>query len=486
MEGVNIGVPIQKSMYIWARTLCMDKIKFGTDGWRAIIAKDFTTNNVNRVSTAVSQWLLDSDLPKKVVIGHDCRFGGRLFLEEAARVFLAHGLTVYYADGPVTTPMVSMGTRHFEAGIGIVLTASHNPPSYNGYKLKAHFGGPLLPKDIEAIEARISGSTPLDQQPFAGDQLTCVDLVDLYVQAVVKTFDVEAIRQSPFRWGFDAMYGSGFRAMDLLFPEIDSLHCEWNPNFGHIAPEPILRNLQEFSDYIQTGKSIDCGLAVDGDADRIGLFDEDGKFVDSHHIILLLIHYMVHYKKMSGKVITAFSVTEKVKTLCKHYGLEQITTQIGFKNISGYFVTDDVLLGGEESGGIAVKGHIPERDGIWMGMILWEFMAKSGKSLKALIQEVYAITGSFSYDRLDLHLTEEKKQRAMDIMASRPAIIGGKEVRGVETIDGIKYLFDQDAWLLVRASGTEPVVRIYAETPTAEETRLFLDKVKIDLGLGEG
>jgi phosphomannomutase len=208
--------------------------------------------------------------------------------------------------------------------------------------------------------------------------------------------------------------------------------------------------------------------------------------VDSHHIILLLIHYMVHYKKMSGKAITAFSVTEKVKTLCKHYGLEQITTQIGFKNISGYFVTDDVLLGGEESGGIAVKGHIPERDGIWMGMILWEFMAKSGKSLKALIQEVYAITGSFSYDRLDMHLTEEKKQRAMDIMASRPAIMGGKEVRGVETIDGIKYLFDQDAWLLVRASGTEPVVRIYAETPTAEETRLFLDKVKIDLGLGEG
>lgn len=460
----------------------MDKIKFGTDGWRAIIAKDFTTLNVNRVSTAVAHWLLNGDLPKKVVIGHDYRFGGRLFLEEATRVFLAHGLEVHYAEGPVTTPMVSMGARELGAGIGIVLTASHNPPAYNGYKLKAHFGGPLLPEHIQEIEDIIDQPTDISGQAFGGDKLFIADLLSLYVNRVRETFDIHAIKNCKFRFGFDAMYGSGFRAMQQLFPEIESLHCEWNPNFGFVSPEPIPRNLTEFSEYIKTKRSIDCGLAVDGDADRIGLFDDDGNFVDSHHIILLLIHYLVHYKKMSGKVITAFSVTEKVKKLCAHYGLDQTTTPIGFKNISGYFVKDDVLLGGEESGGIAVKGHIPERDGIWMGLIIWEYMAKSGKTLKELVQEVYDITGPFSYNRLDLHLTEDKKQKAMEIMASGLAEIGGRTVQSIETIDGIKYIFE-DGWLLVRASGTEPVVRIYAETPSAEETNAFLERVTERLGL---
>lgn len=267
--------------------------------------------------------------------------------------------------------------------------------------------------------------------------------------------------------------------MNELFPEIELLHCIENPGFEGIAPEPILRNLQEFSEFIRVSEAVDCGLATDGDADRIGLFDEQGNFVDSHHIILLLIHYLVKYKGMTGKVITAFSVSEKVKKLCAHYGLEQHTTQIGFKHITGYMLNSDVLLGGEESGGIAVKGHIPERDGIWIGLIIWEYMAKSGKSLRELIGEVYEITGPFAYDRLDLHLTEEQKQRIVSACKSGAfQRFGTYEVRRTETTDGHKFHFDNEAWLLVRASGTEPVLRIYAETPTTEETQRFLQTVK--------
>ncbi len=459
-------------------------IKFGTDGWRAIIAKDFTVDNVKRVSAGVAAWLLQKNMKPIVVIGHDCRFGGRLFMEEAAKVFLSKGIRVYYNDGFVSTPMVSMGTLQLEASLGVVITASHNPPEYNGYKLKGSFGGPLLPQHIEEVEKLIPDVAPDTE----GIELTNhpdyirKDLRGLYLTAVKNTFDLEAIYHAPFRFGYDAMYGSGQAVMNELFPEIELLHCTENPGFEGIAPEPILRNLQEFSEFIRVSNAIDCGLATDGDADRIGLFDEQGNFVDSHHIILLLIHYLVKYKGMSGKVITAFSVSEKIKKICKYYGLEQITTPIGFKHITGYMLNGDVLLGGEESGGIAVKGHIPERDGIWMGLIIWEYMAKSGKSLRELIAEVYEIVGPFAYERLDLHLTEEQKQRIVNACKSGTLKrFGNYEIRRTENIDGHKFHFDNEAWLLIRASGTEPVLRIYAETPAAEETKQFLQTVKAQM-----
>jgi phosphomannomutase len=271
------------------------------------------------------------------------------------------------------------------------------------------------------------------------------------------------------------MYGAGQRALPLLLPNTTLLHCDYNPSFRDQAPEPIAKNLQELEQFIKSTSGIDCALATDGDADRIGLYNGKGEFIDSHHIILLLIHYLVKYKKMSGKVVTAFSVTPRVEKLCQHYGLTTQTTKIGFKEIATIMVNDDVLLGGEESGGIAVKGHLPERDGIWMGLIIWEFMAKSGKTLDQLIDEVYAIVGPFQFERNDLHITEELKQKIIiNCKANNYKSFGKYEVQEVQTIDGFKYFFDDERWVMIRPSGTEPVLRTYAEAPTLEEVREIL------------
>jgi len=452
----------------------MKKIKFGTDGWRAIIAEDITVENVNRVSVAVAKWLLQQpNLNPSIVIGYDCRFAGQRFMQEAAAVFHHHGIKTFAASGPVSTPMVSMATRELKAGLGVVITASHNPPSYNGYKLKGHFGGPLLPNDIQDIEDLIDQAVSVT---CSESQVEIYDMQALYAQALDSHFDLHSIRNSSFRFAYDPMFGAGQFVMRQVFDaNLLHFHSEWNPLFGGQAPEPILRNLLDFQHLIQSENNIDCGLATDGDADRIGLFNKSGEFIDSHHIILLLIHYMVAYKGMSGKVVAAFSVSRKLQKLCTHYNLPLQTTQIGFKHITGYFLTEDVLLGGEESGGIAIKGHIPERDGIWMGLVIWEFMAKSGKSLDDLIQEVYAIVGPFNYDRRDLHLTENQKQTAMQRCKLGLDRIGTWKVEAIETLDGFKFMLPNDAWLLVRASGTEPVLRLYGETDSAHNTQALLD-----------
>ena len=453
----------------------MTKIKFGTDGWRAIIAKEYTCDNVARVSIAVGDWLNENKKNPAVVIGHDCRFGGELFAETAAKVLASKGVIVKLAKGFVSTPMVSLGVVNEKASLGVVITASHNPPTYNGYKLKGDFGGPLLPNDITAVENRIPDANSVDYNAISMDDLVAegkvvyVDLEDMYCKHVEASFDLDAINNSDMNFAYDAMFGSGMNAVKRLLPSATLLHCEDNPGFLGTAPEPIHRNLQEFSDLMKNN-DLDCGLATDGDADRIGLYDSKGNFVDSHHIILLLIHYMVKYKGMSGKVVTAFSCSVKVEQICKNYGLEQETVQIGFKHIAGKMITEDVLLGGEESGGIATTGHIPERDGIWMGLILFEFMAKSGKSLEDLIAEVYAIVGPFAFERIDLHIDNDTKLSIIkDCKAGKFTQFGKYKVERIETTDGFKFFFDADTWLMIRPSGTEPVLRTYAEASTQEK-----------------
>ncbi|MFM7079685.1 MAG: phosphoglucomutase/phosphomannomutase family protein, partial [Bacteroidota bacterium] len=342
----------------------MTKIKFGTDGWRAIIAKDFTVENVARVSEAVSKWLLDRKKSPVVVLGHDCRFAGPLFAETAAKVFASHGVKTIMAKGFVSTPMISMGAVHLKCDLGVIITASHNPPEYNGYKLKGHYGGPLLPSQVSEIEDIIPENPAAFESKSMHEWeqdgiIEYADLETMYCELVEKSFDLDAIRNSGLRFAYDAMYGAGQNVMRRILPDITFLHCEHNPSFMGQAPEPIHKNLTEFSELIRISENIDCGLVTDGDADRIGLYNSDGTFVDSHHIILLLIHYMVKYKGVKGKVCTAFSTTPRVAKLCKHYGLELQTVKIGFKYIAEIMINEDILLGGEESGGIAIKGHIP-------------------------------------------------------------------------------------------------------------------------------
>jgi phosphomannomutase len=462
------------------------KIKFGTDGWRAIIAEDFTVENVARVAFATGEWLKKNYEKPSVVVGHDCRFAGELFMETAVKVFLSQGISVRMSRGFVSTPMISLAAKQFGCQIGVILTASHNPPSYNGFKLKAYFGGPLAPWHVQEVEDIIPDECPINfnsvsiDGAIAAGQCEVIDLETRYVEHLENSFDIAAIKKSGLNLAYDAMYGAGQNVLKRVLPETQFLHCDYNPSFRGQAPEPIAKNLKELEQFLKEKGNIDCALATDGDADRIGLYNGKGDFIDSHHIILLLIHYMCKYKKMTGKVAIAFSVTPRVYKMCEHYGLEVTTTKIGFKEIASIMVKEDVLLGGEESGGIAVKGHIPERDGIWMGMIIWEFMAKSGKTLDQLIEEVYEIVGEFKFERNDLHINEALKQKIIaDCQSDAYANFGEYQVRNIQKIDGYKYFFDDDRWVMIRPSGTEPVLRTYAEAPTMEEVRSILKATEL-------
>jgi phosphomannomutase len=404
-----------------------------------------------------------------------------LFADTVSKILLHEGIEVKLSRGFVSTPMISLAANQLSCGLGIILTASHNPPSYNGFKLKAHYGGPLTPEKVQEIEDIIPETVPFDYasvdlEPFmASGQLEIVDFETRYVKHIEAHFDLDAIRNSDLNLVYDAMYGAGQNVIRRILPNVHLLHCEHNPSFYGQAPEPIQKNLQPLEAYIKQKGNIHCALATDGDADRIGLYNGKGEFIDSHHIILLLMHYLVKYKHQTGKVVTAFSTTPRVGQLAKHYGLESEVVKIGFKYIAGIMVEEDVLIGGEESGGIAVKGHIPERDGIWMGLIIWEFMAKSGKTLDELIAEVYAIVGAFKFERNDLHLTEAlKNEVVVNCNNNKYTSFGKYTVREVGTIDGWKFIFDDNRWLMIRASGTEPVLRTYAEAPTLEEVREIL------------
>jgi phosphomannomutase len=460
----------------------MTKIKFGTDGWRAIIAQEYTTDNVARVAYATALWIKERGDNHTAVVGHDCRFGGRLFTEVTISVLISQGIKVYTSENFVSTPMVSLSSLNHNAYAGIVITASHNPPSYNGYKIKAHYGGPAIQSEIDAVEAKIPDTYEYVTHPFAelmkSDMVEIIDMEQEYIDHVYANFDIEGIRKSGIKLGYDAMYGAGMNVVRRLLPEATLLHADYNPSFMGQAPEPIARNLKPFSQLIASS-DIDCGLATDGDADRIGLFNAKGEFVDSHHIILLLIRYLVEYKGETGCVYSSFSCTSKIKNLCDHYGIENQVTKIGFKYICKEMIENQSLLGGEESGGIAVSTHIPERDGIWMGLIIWEYMAKAGKSIDELIQEIYDMIGSFAMDRYDLRMPEEKKLSIIEKCKKGDyASFGEYDVNGRETIDGYKFVLSDDSWVMIRPSGTEPLLRVYAQAATAEETTAILDATK--------
>ncbi len=468
----------------------MSQIRFGTDGWRAIIAKDFTVENVSRVAYATAEWTLNNFKKPSVVIGHDCRFGGKLFVETAVKVFVSKGIKVHLAKSFISTPMISMGVKELKASIGVVITASHNPPEYNGYKLKGYFGGPLSSEKVEEVESLIPSEdkiylnqVDINLQIKKGN-INIVDLEKMYLDRVKLSFDLDAIKNSGLNFAYDAMYGAGQNVMKKLFPDMTFLHCDYNPSFNDQAPEPIDKNLTEFSELIKNRKNIAAGLATDGDADRIGLYNSKGEFVDSHHIILLLLLYLYKYKNLKGKVVVAASTTPRVVKLAEKWGLDHDTVKVGFKYIAGQMVNEDVLIGGEESGGIAIKGHIPERDGIWMGLVLFEYMAKSGKTLEELINEVYELVGEFKYCRDDLHIDEKLKNSIVKKCINNEfSSFGEYEVLKVDKTDGFKFILHDDQWLMIRPSGTEPVLRCYAESKDLNGAKAILAACKTTIGV---
>lgn len=461
-------------------------IKFGTDGWRAVIAKDFTFDNLSRISLATAKWIKSqaAELGKSpsVMIGFDCRFNGKLFAMHTANLLAQEGIKVFISPDFTSTPMVSLATSQRQTIAGIVITASHNPPEYSGFKIKGHFGGPAFPSMISQIEDYISDEVPEYKDLFEillkEKKIEYYDQEALYINHLRQTFQIDKIKASKLNLAYDAMYGAGQNVMRKLLPQTLEHRCTYNPSFMGQAPEPIERNLIEFKKLIRE-KNIHWGLATDGDADRVGLFDENAFFVDSHHLILLLIIYLTEYKKLSGKVVYTFSCTQKIEQLCQKINLPYEVTKIGFKYIGEIMACENVLIGGEESGGIAVTGHLPERDGIYIGMMILDYMAESGKKLTELITDLYKKVGPFSVQRSDLHIHDADKSRIWDMLKTDSIQqIGGINVKSIQKLDGFKLLLDNNTWVMIRPSGTEPVLRIYAEAETANKANQIIDATR--------
>ncbi len=456
----------------------MEKVKFGTDGWRSVIADGFTVPNVARIASASSRWLINQkEKDPSVIIGYDTRFGGEMFAITAAKIFALAGNKVYLADRFVSTPMVSYGIIHKKASLGVMITASHNPYYYNGFKLKGSYGGPMLDPDIRNIEYMVPGTNEIHLDSLHFDEylvkgnIEYINLEDIYLQHIRESFNLESISKSGLGFAFDAMYGSAQNVMGKLLQDVHLLRCSHDYTFGGTSPEPLAGNLKGLSSFIKRNGKINCGLAVDGDGDRLALMDEYGNYVDSHNIILLLIHYLHKYRGYTGKVIAGFSSTLRIERLCQHYGLDVQRVRIGFKEICSIMLKEKVLVGGEESGGISVFSHMPERDGIWVGLLIWQFMVETGKSLSQLIDEVYSITGPFVFERADLPMQKNKKNAILERCRNGQfETFGSRKVQNFENLDGFKFFFNEDEWLMVRSSGTEPVLRIYAESASREAT----------------
>ena len=466
-------------------------IKFGTDGWRAIIGDQYTFTNVARVSAATARWLKNEyGSSSTIVLGHDARFQGREFSEHSASVFASLGIRVIFADGFTTTPAVSWATLAYGASAGIVITASHNPPQYNGFKIKAHFGGPATPAMIAAVEEELAQDdsvpkTKTFDQYIADGSIEVRDVTSGYLDVIRQGIDVDQIVASGIKIGHDAMYGAGQHLLSRLVggENVVELHCEWNPGFRGQAPEPIEKNLNELaSAVVENGCAL--GIANDGDADRVGMYDEKGNFVSSHLLLCLLVKYLHQQKGLSGDVVKTFSSTHMLDRIGEAYGLKVDTTPIGFKYIASKIVDGDVIVGGEESGGMAVKGHIPERDGIYIGLLVAEMVVVRKKTLSELVQELYDEFGGHFTHRVDAHTDEQTKQAVLKRLGEGGQLvsIAGQDIVDFQTLDGFKHL-GRDCWLLVRPSGTEPVLRIYSEASSPSQAVEIVEDAMAQLGI---
>lgn len=450
----------------------MKPIRFGTDGWRAVIARDFTFDNLSRITEATAQWLLRQHTQPKVMIGYDCRFLSDQFAGAVAQQLAWRGIKVYLSPSFATTPMVSFATMQHQCHLGIVITASHNPPEYAGYKLKAAYGGPAPVSILKEIEALVPDQ-PVEvpdqwEELLSRRQMEMYDMEALYHNYIKSRFDLRALSQVPLKVGFDAMYGAGQRIFPKLLPGVERFRCEHNPGFGGINPEPIPKNLGDFARFMQT-HNLDIGFVLDGDADRIGMLGKGGRYIDAHHIILLVLHYLVKYRGERGRVILSLSCATRVGEYARRAGLPVEITPVGFKYIAERMQSaPDTLLGAEESGGVAIPSHLPERDGTFIALTILQMLAETGKDLDTLIREIYEVVGPFAVDRLDWHLSEDRKQKTLQSLAAAPPdSFAGRPVEAIDRTDGFKLILRGGEAIMFRASGTEPILRIYTEAENA-------------------
>jgi phosphomannomutase len=483
-------------------------INFGTDGWRAVISDTFTFHNLRLVTQAIADaihsghWYEGSNLektpdPNRFVVGFDTRFLSDRYARDVARVLAANGYTVYLTQSDSATPVVSYAVRELQAVGGIVITASHNAPRYNGVKLKAAFGGSASPAQSRRVEIYLNDNEERGRGPNLMDWnqareqglIQRFNPIPDYYKHIRTLIDFDAIAENPPMVVVDAMHGSGRGVIDGILKgtgcEIKEIRGEMNPGFGGAHPEPIERHLGPLAVAISTGMGT-LGLALDGDGDRLGAMDERGNFVDPHRIMSLAMRYLIEERGWKGPVVRTVSTTRMIDRLASHYDVPVYETPVGFNHIADYMLTEDILIGGEESGGISFRGHIPEGDGILMGLLLTEIVARSKGSLYELVHDLLEKVGPAFYQRKDQRLQYpiEKSKMVNYLLDNVPEAIGGEKVEDVRTIDGVKYILVDDSWLLIRPSGTEPVLRVYAEGRTPEMVENLLgygEKIAADL-----
>ena len=454
-------------------------IKFGTDGWRAVISDTFTFANLRLIAQAIADYVLEEagdDGQPEVVVGFDTRFLSDRYAVEVARVLAGNGIVAHLTRADAPTPAISYAVLHKGAVAGVMITASHNAPRYNGVKLKAAFGGAALPEQAQRVEVHLLRNQEKAHGPNVMDYQMALDRGLIrrfdpawaYYEHLGHLVDLDVISDGEMRVVTDAMYGSGRKCIaDMLARtrcRVHQIRGEMNPGFGGIHPEPIARYLSALGAAIQSYHA-DLGLATDGDADRIGAMDGLGNFVDPHHIFALALRYLVEERGWRGTVVKSVSTTRMVDRLAAQYGLPLVETPVGFNHIADYMLKGDVLIGGEESGGISIQGHIPEGDGVLMGLLLLEIAAAARASLHELVDALQSDVGPVFYTRRDIPLrrTVTKSDMVTRLTQEVPSVLGGEEIVKVETVDGVKYLLADDSWLLIRPSGTEPVLRVYAE-----------------------
>ena len=462
----------------------MSQIKFGTDGWRAVIAEDFTFANVARVAQATADfWSANpvAGAERKVVVGYDRRFLSEQFAQCTAEVFAGNNFQVVLAPEPTPTPSVSFAVKNLRAVGGVMITASHNPPIFNGFKLKSHYGGSSDSETCQAVESFLDRN-PVKNIPLAeaikDGRIKITDVRPAHYAALKKLVDFRLIAESKLRFAHDALFGVGAGCFEQLLAgttcKVTTLNGKHDVLFGGINPEPIEKNYARSQKFLRAHPHDIC-LVTDGDADRVGGMDGHGKYLTTHQIICLLLHHLIVNRKGRGRVVKALTTTSMVDKMCAVYGLPLVETGVGFKYICAEMLKGGVLLGAEESGGIGFPGHIPERDGIAAGLMLLEMLATERVSVNKLLAKLEKQFGPHRYGRIDTHYPLEKRALLMEFLKNNPPVkLLRSPLADMKTFDGVKFIAADSSWLMLRGSGTEPILRIYAEAKSDTDVQKLL------------